>query len=252
MTINAPTREQIPQLRQLWQQAFGDTEAFLDSFFSVAFSPERSRCVSLDGKAAAALYWFDCTCRGQKMAYLYAVATDAAFQNQGLCRALMTDTHSHLRSLGYRGAILVPGSRQLFSLYEKLGYRTCSHIWIFSCTAGAEPVAVRSIGQEEYAALRRQFLPVGGVVQEGAALALLEAQSGFYAGDGVLLAATLEDHELICSELLGDAAAAAGILAALGATEGQFRAPGGETPFAMFLPLVKNVQPPTYFGLALD
>ena len=123
MTINAPTREQIPQLRQLWQQAFGDTEAFLDSFFSVGFSPERSRCVSIGNKVAAALYWFDCTCRGQKMAYLYAVATDAAFQNQGLCRALMADTHSHLQSLGYQGTILVPGSRQLFALYEKLGFQ---------------------------------------------------------------------------------------------------------------------------------
>ena len=86
----------------------------------------------------------------------------------------------------------------------------------------------------------------------GAALALLEAQGGLYTGDSFLLAATLEDRKLFCSELLGDEEAAAGILAALGAAEGQFRAPGGDTPFAMFLPLGENVQPPTYFGLALD
>ena len=49
MIIKSPETRHIPQLRQLWKEAFGDTDDFLDVFFSVAFAPERSRCVILDG-----------------------------------------------------------------------------------------------------------------------------------------------------------------------------------------------------------
>ena len=252
MTIDRPKPEQIPQLRQLWQQAFGDTDEFLNVFFTTAYAPERCRCVTVTGQVAAALYWFDCACQEQKFAYLYAVATGRAFQNQGLCRALMENTHAHLQALGYRGAILVPGSRQLFALYKKLRYRVCSYIQEFSCAAGEDPVSLRPVGADEYAALRRQLLPAGGVTQEGATLSLLAAQGGFYAGDGILLAATQAEGKLLCSELLGPADAAAGILAALGASSGRFRCPGGDKPFAMYLPLAEDAISPSYFGLALD
>ena len=59
MTINAPIPRQIPQLKALWQQAFGDTAAFIDNFFATGFAPVRCRCLTLDGDVAAALYWFD-------------------------------------------------------------------------------------------------------------------------------------------------------------------------------------------------
>ena len=61
MTIDLPAPDQIPQLRVLWQAAFGDTDAFLDIFFHRAFAPERSRCITQDGRVVAALYWFDCS-----------------------------------------------------------------------------------------------------------------------------------------------------------------------------------------------
>lgn len=251
MTIDQPALQQLPQLRSLWQQAFGDTDAFLDAFFATGFSPARCRCLSIDGKLAAALYWFDCTWEGKRLAYLYAVATEEAFQGRGACRALMENTHSHLQKAGYAGTILVPGSKELFCLYEKLGYRTCSHIREFTCAAGT-PVPLRPVDLEEYAALRRQFLPTGGVVQEGKTLAFLQTYTRFYAGENFVLAATLESDILVCAELLGAPESAPGILAALGAAEGRFRTPGAEKPFAMYRPLTSDTRPPAYFGLALD
>lgn len=252
MIINSPKSEDVPRLRELWQQAFGDTDDFLNDFFSLAFSPNRCRCVWEQDRLAGMLYWFDCAYSGQKMAYLYAVATDKACQNRGLCRVLMENTHRHLAQSGYHSAILVPGSETLFRFYEKLGYRTATRIREFTCRAGDEPTPLRQISQEEYAALRRQRLPQGGIVQEDSALALLEAQSGFYAGDGLLLVAAQDGSKVVCSELLGPPEAVPGVLAALGAEVGTFRTPGSEKPFAMYLPLSPDAQKPAYFGLALD
>lgn len=239
----------ITELRALWRQAFGDTDAFLDGFFSHGYAAERCRYLVADGRLAAALYWFDCSCRGKKIAYLYAIATDEHFRHQGMCRRLMAQTHDHLRSLGYAGAILVPGSGQLFDFYEKLGYRTCCCVTEFDCAAGTA-VPLAPISRQEYAALRRRYLPDGGVVQEGATLEFLDQFARFYAGDGFVLAASVAGGNAIVHELLGSGDPA-GITAALGANAGHFRTPGNDKPFAMYYPLSES-SAPDYFGLALD
>lgn len=250
MIIDAPRN--TLELRKLWKQAFGDPEEFIDCFFRVAYSPSRCRCVYKDGALAAMLYWFDCCWQGKRIAYLYAVSTDTAFQGQGFCRALIADTHRHLKESGYAGSILVPRTLELFPLYEKMGYRTCCSVREFTCSASEEPTALRQISAEEYAVLRRQHLPENGVVQEDTALTLLEAFSTFYTGENILLVTYVDEGKCMVCELLGDPEAAPGILAALGHKVGKVRTPGKEKPFAMYHSLTDDPAAPGYFGLALD
>ena len=68
MTFDYPTPAQVPILKQLWQTAFGDTEEFLQDFFSTAFSPLRCRIAQVKELTVGMLYWFDVACRDQKMA----------------------------------------------------------------------------------------------------------------------------------------------------------------------------------------
>lgn len=251
MTIDAPLSHEIPALRQLWKEAFADSDSFLDTFFAIAYSPARCRRILINGTAAAALYWFDCDFQGRKLAYLYAVATGKAFQGQGLCRRLMEDTHRHLKALGYAGALLVPGSKALFAMYEKLGYRTCSEVDLLTCPAAGPVPAFRRVSREEYTAARRALLPPEGVFQEGISIVFLESQADLYAGEGFLLAARKEEDLLTGLELLGDPTAAPGIVTALGCREGRFRVPGTGIPFAMYCPLLPGPAP-KYLGLAFD
>ena len=46
--------DKIPQLKALWQQAFGDPDAFVDRFFGNFFSPNRCRYLEEDGKIVSA------------------------------------------------------------------------------------------------------------------------------------------------------------------------------------------------------
>lgn len=243
MRIDYPEENRIPQLRQLWKEAFGDDDAFLDKFFSTAFAADRCRCGIVDDKLAAALYWFDCKLDDRPIAYLYAVATAKAFRKQGLCRKLMENSRQLLASLGYAGILLVPGEPELFSMYGAMGYETCCHVREFTCRRSDDPVALQSIDAEEYALLRRQYLPAGGVVQENENLQFLRTICKLYAGDGFVYAEG--------AELLGKTDAAPGILATLGKEKGSFRCPGEEKPFAMHLPLAEGAAP-SYFGLAFD
>lgn len=251
MTIDYPRPQQLDQLRYIWQEAFGDGDTFLDTFFGSVFSADRCRCITIGDQAVAALYWLDCRLDGRPLAYIYAVATRKSYRSEGMCRRLMTDTHSLLAELGYQGSILVPGEKNLFHMYGGMGYQACSGIREFFCEANDTPVAIRSISAAEYTQLRREYLPAGGVVQEGENMALLTSYARLYAGEDFLLAAVDNGSTLQGLELLGNAGAAPGILSALCRAGGTFRTPGEDCPFAMYRP-ISDSPAPRYFGLAFD
>lgn len=251
MNIDFPRPGEEGQLQELWRLAFGDSPEFIHGFFETGYDRECCRCIIQNERIAAALYWFDTQWEGGRLAYIYAVATDPAFRNRGLCRALMADTHRVLAERGYDGALLTPAEPGLRRMYGAFGYEDCCRIAERSCTAG-EPVPIGQIGGEEYAALRRRFLPKGGVIQEGRNIQYLETYGSFYAGEDFLLAGASDGDSFRGMELLGNREAAPGILGALGYRKGAFRTPGEEKPFAMFLPLKDGVEQPGYFGLAFD
>lgn len=249
MIINHPEADHIPLLRGLWKEAFGDTDAYLDDFFGIAFSPDRCLTAWEEDRLAAALYWLDCGCRGSRCAYLYAVATAKAFRGRGLCHELMSRTHFLLGQQGYAMAVLVPGSESLFRLYASMGYETFGGMDEHFLTASKIALPLRQIPAAEYAALRRELLPEGGILQEGVTLEFLKTQVRFFAAEGFCLCARIENDTLFAPELLGRADPGS-ILKALSCREGTFRVPGSK-PFAMWLPL-GEAQKPEYFSFALD
>lgn len=244
MNIDRPSEAQYARLRELWQEAFGDPDEYLDSFFAAAFSPDRCRCVTEDGAVTAALYWFGCYCYGRPVAYLYAVATAKSHRGRGLCHALMADTHRHLADMGFAGTILVPGEPSLIRFYETMGYALCTSERTGRYTAGEEPAGLRPLSAGEYGAKRREYLGAGGVIQEGENLKLLETMAEFYAGDGFIVSVIREGDRLTVPELLGDESAAPGIIKALGCREGIFHSPS-----AMYRPL-DDSPAPDYFAFS--
>ena len=253
MIPDYPTPQLSTQLRNLWKLAFGDDDVFLDHFFSTGFSEKRCRCMVSDGVLAAALYWFDAEYQGEKYAYLYAVATHPDFRHQGLLHYLLADTHQLLTSLGYAGAMLVPGSEELRGLYTSIGYRTCTGICSLFSASQPVTVPIHSVDWQEYQKLRREYLPAGGLLQEEDSLRFLQTQAKFYTGPGFLLCAAPESTDLMRGiEFLGDTAVVPGILCALGYSHGNFRTPGDKIPFAMIYPLKKDAPVPGYLGLAFD
>jgi predicted N-acetyltransferase YhbS len=241
----------IPRLRELWQEAFGDSQAQIGLFFAHGFAPERSLVLLQGDRILSALYWFDCRWKDRKMAYLYAVATWQARRGRGLGTLLMQEAARRLREQGYAAALLLPGSKSLYEYYKKLGYCVCTTIREVQVKASA-PGVLEQITPEEYAAARRRLLPENAVHQEGANLAYMASQVRFYRGEGCVLAAAVSGGQVFCPELLGvgDPAAVAG---ALGARVGLFRMPGPGRDFAMCLelqgPLPDKI---SYFGWAFD
>lgn len=241
----------IAAQKALWQEAFGDTDAFLDGFFASGFSPSHCQCLYQNNRLAAALYWFDCTWQDKKVAYLYAVATKKSLQGQGLCRSLMEATHLQLQRAGYAGAVLVPGNASLAGMYEKFGYRTFSYAGKQEILP-TKPVPVKEISPAEYAALRKLFLPENAVCQEKPAFDFLATFCRFYRTKDGLFCLSRQDNTLNFQEFLGDTSLLPGITAALDAEKALVRIPDSQTPFAMYRTFTGDDATPGYFALPMD
>ena len=251
MKPDYPAIGHIPKLRQLWKLAFGDTDAFLDVFFSTAYTPDRCRCIREGDAVPAALYWLDMDLQGQKFAYIYAVATVPDCRGRGLCRCLMEDTAGVLTARGYDGAILVPQDEGLRAMYGRMGYLPATTIDEVLCL-GSAPCPVEEITAGEYAARRAGLLPEGSLTPGQIALDFLAQFARFYAGSSFLAAVSREEEHLRILEYLGDREVAPALAAALGATGATLRCPGTGTEFAMYQPLTPTCKKPEYFPFAFD
>ncbi len=247
-----PTPALIPGLRLLWQEAFGDSESYLDGFFRLAFAPENCLCIRQDPQIAAALYWLEMTCGTQRFAYLYAIATAKSHRGRGLCRTLMEQAKETLLRQGYAGAVLVPETPVLARMYEKMGFSPCCGIELLTVSAHSSPAPLRRVGPGEYQRLRAALLPENGLELGPQALAFLSVHAEFFAGDGWVLSGVTEDGQLLGLEFLGDPAVLPGIAAALGCQGGKARTPGSRLPFAWYLPLTPDTIKPGHLGFAFD
>ena len=259
MTIKYTRESDIPALRQLWKQAFGDEDAFLDSFFSVAYSPERSLCVWEDGKPVAALYWFDQRWREHTIAYVYGVATEQSYRNRGVGSKLLKGLERRLKERGYYGIILVPENPQLVLFYERLGYKVATTLAHYTVPAAGPPdPELRQITWEKYAFYRQQLLPEEQeetVFPGEEVYRLLDTYQGFYRCSAGIFCGAVEEtgagRILRMQEFLGDPRGMFTAITALGCRKALARLRGG-APFGLFRCLTREKEMPKYIGLPMD
>ncbi len=252
MIIKHPEKQDLPRLIQLWKEAFGENEEeFFRLFLKTAYSSKRCLAAFESEELCSALYWFDCDLDGNKIAYMYGVATFEKFRGKGICRSVMEKAKEILKKRGYQGIVLVPAKPSLFSFYEKMGFQIRTTLDEFSAVQGEEEIPLKKISGRKYAYLRRKAIPKGGVLQEKENLKFLKTQFLFYAGDGFLAAVRKEGETLFCGELLGDKSVAPKLLKTLGFKQGKFRTVGNNRDYAVFCP-IEQIQPPLYFAFAFD
>ena len=249
-TETNPSDDEIAHLRALWEEAFGDTKEFIDTFFQTAFKKENCRFIKQDGRVASALYILDCEYSGKKLAYIYAVATKKEFGGRGLCHRLIEETLAFLKMSGYSAAMLVPGSEKLFALYETCGFESGTYINKLTTEAADLGLVLKKINAEEYFTLRSSLLGDDAVQHSLDSIRFLGSFEEFYFADGLLVAGHTENGHFYAAELIGDSALAAGVCFALGADRGTFITKGDTTAFSMYCPLEDDIQKPLYFGLS--
>ena len=133
LTVRPSVPEDIPAQRELWKLAFGDSDEYIDHFYSAYYRPERVVVLEEDGAVRAMTAWFDTTFvlpgRGEyRAAYLYAVATHPDCRGRGLAGKLLAGADDYFRSLGIPAVTTVPAEPSLHNFFGANGFWECFRI----------------------------------------------------------------------------------------------------------------------------
>ncbi|MCI8667975.1 MAG: GNAT family N-acetyltransferase [Lachnospiraceae bacterium] len=116
----------IAELKALWKEVFGDSDEYLDIFFSRVYKEKNTLVRCIDGKPAAALYMipYEICINGKKhiLQYLYALATKAEYRRKGIMTELIHQAHKIGKKRGYVSSVLIPACQELYAFYQQLGY----------------------------------------------------------------------------------------------------------------------------------
>jgi GNAT superfamily N-acetyltransferase len=126
MNIRTATDNDVPQLKRLFEICFGDTDEFLNLFFTGYFPAIEGLVATCDGQVAAMLFICPASFLAggvrESLYYIYACATDPAFRRQGLMKALLDEAAERTKQRKVRGLLLVPADEHLRSYYAACGF----------------------------------------------------------------------------------------------------------------------------------
>ena len=110
------------QVGELWREVFGDDEAFVEAFMTLCYDRENLFAHSEQGRVVSMVHLLPfCTAEGERVDYLYGVATAPEWRGRGFASELILRA---LRRAEYecRAVVLIPGSENVKRLYESLGF----------------------------------------------------------------------------------------------------------------------------------
>lgn len=140
-SITYATRQMIPQLTQIWIEAFGDEKEYVDFYFTNRFCENDMLVFLLDGKPVSMISMLPAYLRVNKQSnnvkvtgmrrpirYIYAVATRIAYRGRGYARELIEEAYRILQV----PLVLEPATDQLFNYYQHMGFRSAFSISEYS------------------------------------------------------------------------------------------------------------------------
>ena len=120
----------IPEMSELWQTVFGDSEGFVDSFLRLLPGMGTAAVAEVNGKIAGAAYavtGMELVSAGGKVqtcGYIYAVAVAPEFRGSGTGRALTERSAELARARGAEVICTLPAEDSLYRWYgDILGVR---------------------------------------------------------------------------------------------------------------------------------
>lgn len=117
------------ETRELWKLCFGDSDDFLDLYFSRKYRDEINSCIVRDGRIVSALqripYVMNFMGDVIYSSYISGACTHPDFRSQGLMRELLAQAHRRMYSDGAGLAMLIPAEESLKEYYARSGYAVC-------------------------------------------------------------------------------------------------------------------------------
>lgn len=116
-------REIHYSIKELWKEAFGDSDEFIDSFLERFHTPGRMLAVWENGKLLSMLHVLPFAFEGYRAGYIYGVATAQDERGKGHATRLMQLAVERARRDGLDALVTIPASESLRGYYSRFGFR---------------------------------------------------------------------------------------------------------------------------------
>ncbi len=127
--ISCGKYDYIEQLKSLWQKTFGDSTAYINSFFDNMYRDENTLVYIEDKTIVSVLYIIEYEIPLEtdkiKIAYLYALTTEPAFRGRGIMSRLIEKSFEIGIKRDYKLCVLIPSEASLFDYYRRFGFKEC-------------------------------------------------------------------------------------------------------------------------------
>ena len=228
-----------PDVRGLWDIAFGEDADFNDWYFKNKFDTGNTLLSFCDGTLAAMVQMPVYEIKGiGRLTYIYGAATRPDLRGRGIMTRLIEKSFALDKQNGMAGSMLIPADKGLFAFYKRLGYSEA--FFVRNSIYTAAPAEMRRADKSDTALLNRIYetslldLP-HPVRDEGywhSQIDMFNALGGYVYTDGKAYAFGMEDG---IQELMGQNAGelAAGIALKLKKPAIKAAEQGGDTSLGM-------------------
>ncbi len=214
--VRHPRVDEYEALKRLWLKNFDDAPSVVERFFENAVTPENVVAAFSGDIAVSVLYTVEGTITNNgadyKGLYIYAVCTDPDFRGRGLMRKCFDFLFEISKERGVDYFFLVPAEKNLFTMYEKLGFETgfyISETKVFSRNYACDCADFEELTFEDYKSIRSSFsntINLATLGEKGFRAFLSpesETVKAFKCGDGYAVYET-EGSAVTVHELFGD------------------------------------------------
>ncbi len=173
MKLIYSTPEDLPLVKKLWEDVFGDNGTYIDQFFHHLYQRNILTC-KIDEEVASMAVLLPASIlverKEHKMRYVYACATAPKFRRMKLMSKLLDKAFEDVTQQGETGLFLLPANEELYDFYETNGF--CNFFYHdqqrFSFPLLTEKIdnsyKIVQISAEKYQTLRHRYLHNDGII----------------------------------------------------------------------------------------
>ena len=179
----------VPFLKALWREAFGDDDSFINFFYERRFS-ESNTLIWAENEIPVAILTLlpaqmKIVDKLYPVKYVYGVATKLEYRGRGISSELIHYINEQADN-NHEILVLVPAEESLFDFYKRFGYQKSFYLKEYSFPARENlPVSyeVRPISPDEYKEIRdSRFQDDGYIIWDEKALAYIIEENTFWGG----------------------------------------------------------------------
>lgn len=164
--VKHPEPHNVLAMKKIWQACFGDTMEYIDFFFEKCFKPENALVAYYDYKTVAMLFLLPTSLviseKEYKGAYVYAVATKPEYRGMGIMKMMEQKATEVTTNNGLHFLCLVPQTKSLYKMYEKIGYKTTFYLsqkeYMPLGTPNFSEITIENCSKDDFVLLRKQYI----------------------------------------------------------------------------------------------